>query len=322
MEVNGVPIEETYAEAFGMYGSRVLITALSKRWALEAAKSMTGFATSVIGCGCEAGIEGVDPEETPDDRPGVSVLIFATSQKGLQEQLVNRIGQSVMTSPSSACYNALSEGDAWLRVGGKLRFFGDGFQISKRLDPAIAFPSPSPSPLKGEGTGGGGGRARRFWRIPVMDGEFVVEDRFAAKKSVGGGNFLILGEDLASTLQATERAIEAMRKVKGVILPFPGGIVRSGSKVGSRYKFLTASTNTPFCPTIRRQVPSQLPKGVGAVLEVVIDGLSPEAVEEAMRVGIRAACGPGVLKISAGNYGGKLGKYHFHLHKILQLGGW
>lgn len=306
MELNGVPIEDTYAEAFSMYGSRVLITALNKRWALEAARSMTGFATSVIGCGCEAGIEGVEPEETPDDRPGVSVLIFATSKKGLQEQLVNRIGQSVMTSPSSACYNALSEGDAWLPVGGKLRFFGDGFQISKRLDPAITFD---------------GRRSRRFWRIPVMDGEFVVEDRFAAKKSVGGGNFLIFGEDLASTLRATEQAIEAMRKVKGVILPFPGGIVRSGSKVGSRYKFLTASTNTPFCPTIRRQVPSQLPEGVGAVLEVVIDGLDPSAVEEAMRIGIRAACGPGVLRISAGNYGGKLGKYHFHLHRILQGAG-
>ncbi len=262
---------------------------------------MAGFGTSVIGCGCEVGIEGVEPQETPDDRPGVNVLLFAPSKKAVQEQLINRIGQSVMTSPTSACYNDLEAEDR-LPVGGKLRFFGDGYQISKRLDPPII---------------GNGSRPRRFWRIPVMDGEFIVEDRFGVQKGVAGGNFLLLGRELPGALQAAERAIEAMRKVKGVIMPFPGGIVRSGSKVGSRYKFLTASTNTAFCPSLRRQVQSELPEGVGAVLEIVIDGLTPEAVGEAMRVGIRAACGPGVVKISAGNYGGKLGKHHFHLHQLL-----
>jgi formylmethanofuran--tetrahydromethanopterin N-formyltransferase len=150
-----------------------------------------------------------------------------------------------------------------------------------------------------------------------MDGEFIVEDRFGVQKGVAGGNFLLLGKELPGALQAAERAIEAMRKVKGVIMPFPGGIVRSGSKVGSRYKFLTASTNTAFCPSLRRQVQSELPEGVEAVLEIVIDGLTPEAVGEAMRVGVRAACGPGLVKISAGNYGGKLGKHHFHLHQLL-----
>lgn len=301
MEIHGVFIEETYAEAFVMYASRVLITALTRRWALEAARSMTGFGTSIIGCGCEAGLEGVDPQETPDDRPGVSVLVFARSKKALQEQLVKRIGQSVMTTPTSACYNGLSDGEAWLSIGGKLRFFGDGFQTSKRLDPALTH-----------------GRARRFWRIPVMDGEFVVEDYFAVKKAIGGGNFLLLGKDLEHTLQAAERAVEAIRGVEGVITPFPGGIVRSGSKVGSRYPFLIASTNTAFCPTLRGQVESRLPEGVGAVFEVVIDGLTPEAVEEAMRAGIRAACGPGIVRVSAGNYGGKLGKHAFYLHRILE----
>ncbi len=303
MEINGVPIDETYAEAFTMYASRVLITAISKEWALEAARSMAGFGTSVIGCGCEVGIERPEPEETPDDRPGVSVLLFAPSKKAVEEQLIKRIGQSVMTSPTSACYNNLEAEDR-LSVGGKLRFFGDGFQISKRLDPAIM---------------GNGGRPRRFWRIPVMDGEFIVEDRFGVQKGVAGGNFLLLGNELPAALQAAERAVEAMRQVKGIIMPFPGGIVRSGSKVGSRYKFLNASTNTAFCPSLRRQVQSELPEGVGAVLEVVIDGLTPEAVAEAMRVGIRAACGPGILKVSAGNYGGKLGKHHFHLHQVLAI---
>lgn len=301
MEINGVPIDETYAEAFTMYGCRVLITAFNKQWALEAARSMVGFGTSVIGCGCEAGIEGVEPEETPDDRPGVNVLLFAPSKKAVEEQLLKRIGQSVMTSPSSACYNGLEAEDR-LSVGGKLRFFGDGFQIGKRLEPTMI---------------GNGGRPRRFWRIPVMDGEFVVEDRFGVQKGVAGGNFLLLGRDLPSALQAAERAVEAMRKVKGIIMPFPGGIVRSGSKVGSRYKFLTASTNTAFCPSLKGQVKTELPEEVGAVLEIVIDGLTPEVVGESMRIGVRAACGPGIVKISAGNYGGKLGKHHFHLHQLL-----
>ncbi|MDD5558455.1 formylmethanofuran--tetrahydromethanopterin N-formyltransferase [Candidatus Methylomirabilis sp.] len=304
MEINGVYIDETYAEAFGAYAGRVLITACSKAWAQEAARSMTGFGTSVIGCGCEVAIEGIEPADTPDDRPGVSVLLFAMSKKAVQEQLINRIGQCVMTAPSSACYNALEAEDR-LSIGGKLKFFGDGFQISKRFDPRIT---------------GNGSSPRRFWRIPVMDGEFIVEDRFGVKKGVAGGNFLLLGRELPGTLQAAERAIEAMRKVPGVIMPFPGGVVRSGSKVGSRYKFLNASSNTAFCPSLRRAVKSELPEGVGAVLEIVIDGLMPEAVGEAMRVGIRAACGPGIVKISAGNYGGKLGKHHFHLHQLLAEG--
>jgi len=301
MEINGVWIEDTYAEAFAMRASRVLITALNEKWALEAAQSMTGFATSVIGCGGEAGVEGIETNETPDGRPGVNILLFATSKKDLQGQLLQRIGQSVMTCPTTACFNNL-QGEEWVSVGSKLRFFGDGFQISKVLDAAL-----NPET----------GRERRFWRIPVMDGEFLIEDKFGVKAAVGGGNFLILGEHLEVTLQAAERAVSAMKKVPGVIMPFPGGLVRSGSKVGSKYKFLLASTNTAFCPTLRKQVPSQLPEGVGSVLEIVIDGLTPEAIEIAMKAGIQAACIPGIRKISAGNYGGKLGKYHFYLRKIL-----
>lgn len=293
MQINGVEIEDTFAEAFKMYGSRVIITAINERWAITAAKVVTGFATSIIGCGCEAGIGGLlSPEQTPDSRPGVRVLFFTMSKKDMEKHLLLRLGQCVMTSPTSACYNDL-DADNRVKVGGKLRYFGDGFQSSKLLE------------------------ERRLWRVPVMDGEFVIEESFGVKKAIGGGNFLILSDSQPNALAAAEAAVEAIGGVPGVIMPFPGGIVRSGSKVGSRYKGQFVSTNTAYCPTIRRQVDSALPEGVNVVLEIVIDGLDEDAVREATRVGIQAACRPGVLRISAGNYGGKLGQYHFHLHEIL-----
>jgi formylmethanofuran--tetrahydromethanopterin N-formyltransferase len=293
--INGVGIEDTFAEAFGMWAARVVITAVSRTWALEAAARMTGFATSVIGCGCEAGVEG-DAGQTPDGREGVSVLIFAMTKDKLAYQLAERVGQCVLTCPTTACFDGL-QAEEQFSVGGRVRFFGDGFQSSKVI----------------------GGR--RYWRIPVMDGEFLVEDKFGVQRAIGGGNMLILGADLPVTLRAAELAVEAIRAVPGVILPFPGGIVRSGSKVGSRYKSMKASTNDAYCPTLRGVVPSALPDDVNAVLEIVIDGLDIQAVEEAMRSGIRAACIPGVRRIAAGNYGGNLGKYKIHLHRVLQEAG-
>jgi formylmethanofuran--tetrahydromethanopterin N-formyltransferase len=294
MQINGVEIEDTFAEAFKMWGARLIITAVNHRWARIAAQSATGFATSVIACGAEAGIEGeIAPSETPDGRPGISTLIFTMGSKGMKEQLVNRVGQCVMTCATTACFNGLENGEKTLSIGGTLRYFGDGFQISKLLE------------------------GRRLWRIPVMEGEFVIDETFDIQKSVGGGNFLILGEDKRSTLEAAEAAAEAIRDVAGVVTPFPGGIVRSGSKTSSKYKFLRASTNSPYCPTLRGQVDTALPEGVNSGLEIVIDGLSEEAVAQAIRVGVEAACQPGVVRISAGNYGGTLGQYHFHLHQIM-----
>src|SRR5262249_29186535 len=128
---------------------------------------------------------------------------------------------------------------------------------------------------------------------------------------------LIIAADQASALAAAERAVAAIRQVPGIILPFPGGIVRSGSKVGSRYKKLKASTNDAYCPTLRGLVQSALPDGANAVYEIVMDGLDLAAVEEGTRVGVRAACIEGVLRITAGNYGGKLGPFHLHLHRLL-----
>jgi formylmethanofuran--tetrahydromethanopterin N-formyltransferase len=295
MRVHDAEIVDTFAEAFGMWGSRILVTAASPAWAMNAARSLTGFATSVIGCKCEAGIEReLDPSETPDGRPGMSVLLFAPDRDGLGKRLNERVGQTVLTCPTTACFNGLAS-DQEADVGGKLRFFGDGWQASKVI----------------------GGR--RFWRIPVMEGEFLVEERFGMVKGVGGGNIIMLGETSASALRAAEAAAEAMHAVEGVILPFPGGIARSGSKVGAkRYKNAIASTNHVLCPTLRAQVgDTEVPDGVESVLEIVIDGLAPEPVAEAMRVGLEAAARAGARQITAGNYGGSLGEHHFHLRELV-----
>lgn len=297
MIVNGVAIDDTFAEAFGMRATRILITALDLKWAYHAARAATGFATSVIGCGCEAGIEReLSGDETPDGRPGLSVLVFSMSGKELAKQVERRIGQCVLTAPTSAVFSGI-EGEP-INLGKNLRYFGDGYQNSKVI----------------------GGR--RYWRIPVMDGEFLCEETTGMVRAVGGGNFLVLARGQSEALAACEAAIAAMTKVPGAIMPFPGGVVRSGSKVGSKYKTLTASTNDAFCPTLRGGVKSELSADVGAVLEIVIDGLTEADVRNAMRAGIQAACtagsSGGVLRISAGNYGGKLGQFHFKLHDVVK----
>jgi len=297
LSLNGVEIVDTFAEAFPIKATRLIITALNERWARTAGTVLCGNATSVIACDVEAAIErAVTAEETPDGRPGVSVLVFAFNTEGLAKALQNRIGQCVLTCPTTACYNDITDcpKEKRIRIGGVLRYFGDTFQKSKKL---------------GE---------RRFWRIPVMDGEFVCEDWFGTVTGVAGGNLLICGADVRAALTAAEAAVDAIRLVPGVALPFPDGVVRSGSKVGSRYPKLKASTNDAYCPTLRAAVPTELPKNCGAVYEIVIDGVSFEAVQAAMRAGLHAAARcSGVIRITAGNYGGKLGKHHFHLRDLL-----
>ncbi len=298
LSVNGVAIDDGFAEAFDMRATALIVTADSLAWARRAAVAMTGFATSVIGCGCEAGIDcELGSGETPDGRPGMRVLLFAVSTGELQKQLVNRVGQCVLTSVGSACYGGL-EGEERLKLGAALRYFGDGWQVSKRFG------------------------SRHYWRVPVMDGEFLCEATTGMTKSaVGGGNLLIMGKTRKGTLAAAEAAVRSMAAVPGVIMPFPGGIVRSGSKIGSKYKALLASTNSAYCPTLRGAVASALSPDTESVLEIVIDGLSYEAVEAAMRAGIAAvtALGPerGAARIGAGNYGGKLGRHHYQLRALL-----
>jgi formylmethanofuran--tetrahydromethanopterin N-formyltransferase len=295
MKIRGVLIEDTFAEAFTMRVSRIVITGRSTRWVRAAALKLTGFATSVIGCKVEAGVElELPPAETPDGRPGVSVLLMTMSKDDLGKRLIERIGQTVLTCPTTACYDGLPGVPDRVGVGSALRFFGDGFQSSKVI------------------------AGERFWRIPVMEGEFLVQEKFGMVKGVGGGNFLILAKSADAALASAEAAADAMASQPGVILPFPGGVVRSGSKVGSRrIKSMIASTNDAYCPTLRAITKTALPDGVNSVLEIVINGMDAPAISSAMRVGIDAACRDGVIQISAGNYGGKLGPHHFHLRKIM-----
>lgn len=294
MKIKSTEIVDTFAEAFKMWASRIIITAQTSDWALAAARSMTGFATSVIGCKCEAGIERqITADSSPDKRPGVSVLLFAMDSESLGKRLVERIGQCVMTCPTTACYNGL-QSEHSVVVGGQLRYFGDGFQISKKLND------------------------RRYWRIPVMDGEFLVDEKFNVQAAVGGGNILLLGKDMNTTLRAVKAAVKAMREVEGIILPFPDGVVRSGSKIGSKYKALIASTNDAYCPTLRAvRQDTSLAADVNCVLEIVIDGLDEAAVREAMRRGLYAAAKPGIRQITAGNYGGDLGQFKIDLHSLV-----
>jgi formylmethanofuran--tetrahydromethanopterin N-formyltransferase len=296
VHIRGVLIEDTFAEGFGMAAARVVITAANEKWARIAALKMTGFATSVIACKCEASIEReLTPDETPDTRPGISALVFAMNTDGLNRRLVERIGQTVLTCPTTSCFDGLSDAADRVPVGRALRAFGDRFQSSKVV----------------------GGE--RYWRVPVMEGEFLLQESFGVeRKAIGGGNFLILGEDAASALSAAEAAVAAMDGMPGIILPFPGGISRSGSKVGSRgYKSMVASTNDAYCPTLRLTTDSALAEGVNSVLEIIIDGLDADSIGRAMRAGIDAACRPGIRTIAAGNYGGNLGTFHFHLRKIM-----
>ena len=297
MIINGIAIDDSFAEAFGMKATRLIITAHDLKWAYHSAVALTGFATSVIACGCEAGIEReLGPDETPDSRPGVAVLLFATSTKELVKQLERRVAMCVLTSPTSAVFAGIEAGEK-LPLGKYLRYFGDGYQASKLI----------------------GGK--RYWRIPVMDGDFLAEDTTGMVSAIGGGNFLVLARSQAQALTACEAAVAAMRKLANVIMPFPGGVVRSGSKVGSKYHELRASTNDPFCPTIKGIARTQLPDEVESVMEIVIDGLTEADIRSAMHAGISAVCRlgreSGVIRISAGDYGGKLGKYHFRLREIM-----
>lgn len=296
MELEGVEIEDTFAEAFPIKVARVLITAVNEKWAIEAAKETTGFGTSVIGCPCEAGIDKIlTREETPDGRPGVAIMICHFKKEGVKEQLVARTAECVLTAPTTAMFNGL-EAEEKLPV--KLHFFGDGFEYEKEV----------------------GGR--KVWAIPMMEGEFICEEEYGVKTGVAGGNLFILAKDQMSALTAVENAVYAIGQVEGTVTPFPGGVVASGSKPGSRkYKFMHATTNDKFCPTLRDKVEeSEIPEGVNAVYEIVINGVSEEAVKEAMRAGIKAAVKvPDVVKITAGNFGGKLGKYHLMLKEVLGL---
>ncbi len=292
-------VSDTFAEIFPMYAGRILITAENEKWALTAAQAATGFATSIIMSPAEAGIERVwSPEKTPDNRIGVAIQIYNRVLRSLKRQMIRRIGQCVMTCPTTAAFDALPNAVRRLKVGRSLRLFGDGFQKKDEI------------------------AGRKIWRIPVMEGEFIVENSFGAVVAAAGGTLLLMADSQKAGLQAAMSAVENIRsRVEGVIMPFPGGICRSGSKVGSMKYRLGASTNHPFCPRLRRKVPdSQVPEGVECVYEIVINGLTLEAVGRAMVEGVNAAAQTsGLIKISAANFGGKLGPHKVQLREALAL---
>jgi formylmethanofuran--tetrahydromethanopterin N-formyltransferase len=296
---NVCEIVDTFAEMFPIWAGRILITADSEKWALTAAEVATGLATSIIMSPAEAGIERTVPsDETPDGRPGVLIQIYNRNRFELKNQMILRIGQCIMTCPTTSAFDAMPNAKRKLKVGRSIRLFGDGFQRKS---------------LVGN---------RKVWKIPVMEGDFVVEDTFGAAEAIAGGNFLILAKDKISGLKAAEEAVKAIKtKTSDVILPFPGGICRSGSKAGSLKYKLKASTNHPFCPGLKTLVQdSHLTENVNCVYEIVINGLSVEAVKRAVGEGARVAASVhGVIRISAGNYGGKLGPYKAFLKEVIKI---
>lgn len=298
MEINGVPIEDTFAEAFAMHMNRTIITAYDQEWARVTALEATGFGTSVIMAPAEAGIEYVlGPDQTPDGRPGVRV-IFATGKKdALEMQLLARIGQCVLTSPTASAFDDTPNPKNKFIIGKKLSLFGDGYQVKK-------------GPIDG----------RILWLLPRMSGTCVIQNEFGRVKGVAGGNIIYCCEDVESGMTSGKAAVKEIEKVEGAFTPFPGGLVGSGSKPGSKYKVLFASTNERFCPTLRALVPdTEIPKGSEFVQEIVINGLTEEAVAQATKVAIEEVCKhPGITKITAGNYGGKLGKFQIHLHDLFK----
>jgi formylmethanofuran--tetrahydromethanopterin N-formyltransferase len=295
MHLGPTLIADTYAEAFRMWASRLILTAVDAYWLDTALAVFTGYGTSVIACECELGLEARYPTtKTPDERPGASVLLFAFNKDALTKVVPKRVGQCLMTCPTLAVYDGLPQATDRIPLGKHLRFFGDGKQKSKVI------------------------AGRRYWRVPVMEGEFVCEESAGAIKAIGGGNILIEGVDLETTLAAARRAVAAVALVPEVITPFPGGVVRSGSKVGSRYPGMVASTNDEYAPALRSRCASKVHPEAQCVLEIVINGLQEPAIATAMRQAMRAASGPGIPAIAAGNYGGNLGKFHFRLHELLR----
>ena len=293
LQIGSTHILDTFSEAFRMRFVRLIVTAVDEYWLDIGLQEFTGYSTSVIGCDAEVGVEQrLDASVTPDGRPGASVLAFGFSEEGLGKAIPNRVGQCLMTCPTTAVYNGLPEAEEALPLGKHLRYFGDGFQKSKLID------------------------GRRYWRVPVMDGEFLVEEQLGIAKGVAGGNIILQATTQEIALAAARRGSEALASQAGIITPFPGGVVRSGSKVGSQYKDMVASINDAYCPTLRGRVQSQLVEGANCSYEIVIDGSDERVIAEAMKLALQSVAGEGVLAIGAGNYGGKLGKFHFHLREL------
>jgi len=294
LQLGSTRIVDTFAEAFRLRYGRIVVTAYDDHWLDAALAAVCGYGTSVIGCDAEIGLERRLPaEESPDGRPAAAILAFGFAAEPLAKAIANRVGQCLLTCPTTAVFDGLPESSDRAPLGKQIRYFGDGFEKTKVF------------------------AGRRYWRVPVMDGEFLVEETCGIAKGIGGGNLILQAASLPAALTAARRAVGTIATIAGTITPFPGGVVRSGSKVGSRYPGLRASTNDAFCPGLVGRVETELLPGVEASLEIVIDGIDEPAITQAMAAAMQAIASPDVPAISAGNYGGKLGKFHFHLHQVL-----
>lgn len=296
-------IDDTYAEAFRSIYVEFLITACNQRWVEHAVNAVTGNGSSTILCDCEAGLDryvGPGNDEsfaTPDGRPGAIIQLHVPRFRkdrveALQRAALVRISQNVLTCPTTACFN-LIDSDPYYRMGRKIAFFGDGFQ--KRIERF----------------------GRKMWWIPTLGGEFVLDRRLGFADGLMGGNLWYLGESVEAALAAAEAGVEAVKQCPGVIMPFPGGVAGSGSKAGSKYSFTVASTYEKFCPQLidNPEAKSELPANVGSIMEIIINGRDLESIFRATQAAIAASKNtPGLLKISAGNYGGRLGKSFVYLH--------
>jgi formylmethanofuran--tetrahydromethanopterin N-formyltransferase len=296
-------IDDTYAEAFRSIYAAVLITARDRTWLDHAVRAATGNASSTILCDCEAGLDRyVPPTETPDGRPGAVVQFhvprfWKDREARLERAVLVRVSQNVLTCPTTACFNVLPAEEKWFPLGRKLAYFGDGHQF------------------KDERFG------RRVRVVPILSGEFVIERRCGYADGLMGGNLWFFGVTADAALAAAEKAAAAASQTPGVILPFPGGVASSGSKAGSKYKFAIASTYGEFCPTLRGKpgVESKLPESVASVQEIVLDGKDLASIAAATQAAIRASVDtPGLMRISAGNYGGRLGKSFIYLDPAKQ----
>ncbi|HUT81894.1 MAG TPA: formylmethanofuran--tetrahydromethanopterin N-formyltransferase [Candidatus Bathyarchaeia archaeon] len=291
-------IDSTFSECFEMWYSRILITAIDEEMALNAAQSTVGFATSIIMCTAEAGIEKlIEKDQTPDGRPGVIIQIWTRSSKKMKDELLARISQCAMTAPTTRIFNAVSEGTKSEPIGKLISYFGDGYQKK-----GLYYDN------------------RTMWEIPVMDGSFLIEETFGFSKGVAGGLLILIGETKESTLGAARIAIQAIKKsnVKA-ITSFPGGICRSGSKIGSKYTFLNESTNHKYCPTLKDNIEdSHLPNSAHCVYEIVINAVSEDELKSAMKIAIKAVKDDKrILKITSSNFGGELGSIKINLDELI-----
>lgn len=292
-------IDDTYAEAFRSIYASVLVTARDRTWLDHAINAATGNASSAILCDCEAGLDRyVDASETPDGRPGAIVQFhvprfWKDREPRLERSVLVRVCQNVLTCPTTAAFNVLPADEKWFPLGRKVSYFGDGHQFAAER------------------------HGRRCWVVPILSGEFVIERRCGWADGLMGGNLWFFGATADGALEAATRAAAAAAQTPGVILPFPGGVASSGSKAGSKYKFTVASTYAEFCPTLRGALggASRLPDGVASVQEIIVNGCDLPTIAAATQAAIAAARDtPGLLTISAGNYGGKLGKSFVYLH--------